>query len=165
MKEIVSMGSTPVASTGSDPVVMIALALIAFAGICVTGWFSYKGMVHARGANKSASEANDAVNHRQPGQERLFDMVADTRAAMMELAEWKDKWDAAASHVADPNSLQTHLAVIEDRIKVTSKDTTDRIMRLHTHVDSRIDALDHKVDLLAGKTPRQASDGIEREDK
>lgn len=159
---------------------IILLALISLAGVVVGAWFSYKGMIHARVGAANAEGANKAVNDRKPGEDRLFDMVASTRDAVKQLNDWKDRWDDSPKHIADPTSLATHLAVIEDRIKTSAKDTTDRIIQLHSHVDEKISVIDTKVGAITerlsiieskpepwdGVTERrkgtQAWDGIDR---
>ena len=41
---------------------------------------------HAKEGARQSTEANDAVNHRGPDDDRLFDMVASTRDDVRELS-------------------------------------------------------------------------------
>jgi hypothetical protein len=55
------------------------LALITMVGVVITGVLSLIGVVYSSHAKKQATQANDAVNHRESGQPKLIE-VADTMA-------------------------------------------------------------------------------------
>lgn len=142
------LAADTVNSTSNDPWVVIVLALITVSGVIVTGWFSYLAQKHARTSAKNSAEANDAVNHRQPGQDRLFDMVASTRDRVMELAEWKEQWDAVPTKYQEPQGIVTSLAIIEDRVTRLVDKVDDKMLDLRIHIDEKVVELDQKIDEL-----------------
>lgn len=149
-------------ASSSDPWVVIILALITVSGVIITAWFSYLAQKHAKTSAKHSAEANDAVNHRQPGQDRLFDMVASTRDSVKELTEWKEQWDAIPSKYQDPQGLATSFAVIEDRISRLVDKVDNRIMDLRSHIDEKVFELDGKIDEIDDKLTEHIKDSNEK---
>lgn len=147
MVNIVIKGFLIGATDGSsgEPWLMITIALIGVLGVSVTGFFSYLAQKHAKSSAKHSAEANDAVNHRQPGQDRLFDMVASTRDAVKELSEWKERWDLIPDKFQEPQDLVTNFAVIEDRISNLGERLDNSIFTLRGHIDNKVTTLEHKV--------------------
>lgn len=139
-----SLSETTQASS-NDPWVVIILALIAVSGVIVSAWFSYLAQKHAKSSAKNSAEANDAVNHRQPGQDRLFDMVASTRDSVKELNEWKERWESIPDRFQEPQDLVTNFAVIEDRISNLGERLDNSIFTLRGHIDHKVTTLEHKV--------------------
>lgn len=135
---------TPVDNDNS-PWVVVLLALISVTGVIITAWFSYMAQKHAKEGLKQASEANDAVNHRQVGQDRLFDMVASTRDQVNQITLWKDKWDHIPDKLKDPQELAMHFAILEDRIKAVGQRVDDNHIETRNHIDVRIDSIENKV--------------------
>jgi hypothetical protein len=129
----------------SEPWLMITLALIGVLGVAITGFFSYLAQKHAKTSAKHSAEANDAVNHRKPGQDRLFDMVASTRDSVRELSEWKERWDSVPDRFQEPQELVTNFAIIEDRISHLGERLDNSIFTLRGHIDNKVTTLEHKV--------------------
>lgn len=138
-------------TSSNDPWVVIILSLIAASGVIISAWFSYLAQKHAKTSAKNSAEATDAVNHRHPGQDRLFDMVASTRDRVIELTEWKEQWDAMPSKYQDPQGLVTSFAVIEDRLGRLVDKVDNRIMDLRSHIDEKVIELDNKIDEIDQK--------------
>lgn len=165
MHSVAAAAATETASSSNDPWVVIILALIAVSGVIISAWFSYLAQKHARTSARHSAEANDAVNHRQPGQDRLFDMVASTRDCVRELAEWKEQWDAIPTKYQDPQGLATTFAVIEDRISRLVDKVDNRIMDLRSHIDEKVFELDGKIDEIDDKLTSHIKDSIEKYEK
>lgn len=141
-----SIAAETVSTTNAtEPWVIILLALISVAGVIVTAWFSYMAQKHAKESSKQVAEVNDAVNHRKPGQDRLFDMVASTRDSVNELSEWKEKWDNMSSKYRDPNEIATSFAVLEDRITTIGDRIDKQANETRKHIDSKVDSIEQKV--------------------
>lgn len=165
MHSVAAATASEAASSSSDPWVGIILALIAVSGVIISAWFSYLAQKHARTSAKHSAEANDAVNHRQPGQDRLFDMVASTRDSVRELAEWKEQWDSMPSKYQDPQGLVTSFAIIEDRISRLVDKVDNRVMDLRSHIDEKVLELDGKIDDIDDKLTSHIKDSIEKYEK
>ena len=65
--------------------VLIVLGLLTLAGVVLPSLIAGAAARHAKVAATQATEANDAVNHKHPGQDRLFDMVLTTRENLADL--------------------------------------------------------------------------------
>jgi hypothetical protein len=112
--------------TNTEGWVIVLVAFLAFCGTFVTGVFAFLGARHAKEGMKQATQANDAVNHAHVnGQDRLFDMVVETREQVREVNAWKERWDGLPEQLSSATALTTHFEVIEDRIK-TSGDALHR---------------------------------------
>lgn len=165
MRSVSAAAVTETAQSSNDPWVVIILALIAVSGVIISAWFSYLAQKHAKTSAKNSAEANDAVNHRQPGQDRLFDMVASTRDRVMELAEWKEQWDAMPSKYQDPQGLVTSFAIIEDRMSRLVDKVDNRVMDLRSHIDEKVLELDGKIDEIDDKLTSHIKDSVEKYEK
>jgi hypothetical protein len=119
--------------TRTEGWVIVVVAFLGFCGTFVTAVFAFLGLQHAREAKNQATQANDAVNHaHESGQDRLFDMVVETRqrgketqADVKEINVWKERWDGLPEELSTASKLTTHFEIIEDRIK-TSGDSLHR---------------------------------------
>ena len=101
----------------------IITGAITFIGVVFTSVFSYL-------AHKNAKQANEAVNHKKPGQDRLFDMVVNTREDVKEIKEWKSKWDDWPSELGSSEKVVSQFKVIEDRIVQSGDQVSRRVDRL-----------------------------------
>lgn len=149
---LLSATTQPVAeSSSSSPIVVIILALISASGVILTGFFSYMAQKHARSGAKHSAEVNDAVNHRKPGQDRLFDMVATTHDTVKDLVSWKEQWDALPSKMQEPQGILSQFNVIEDRIHTLGERLDNRVLNLYNHIDQKVDNLETKVSCIDSK--------------
>lgn len=138
-------------SGSTEPWVVVILALISLAGIVVSAWFGYMAQKHAKEGAKQASEVNEAVNHRKPGQDRLFDMVAEMREDVKDLTEWKEKWDNIPSKLKNPQEIVTSFAILEDRIATVGERVDKNAVDIRHHIDSKIDSIEIKVNEIDSK--------------
>jgi hypothetical protein len=144
--------TTSQATTTSDsPIVVIILALISASGVILTGFFSYMAQKHARSSAKHSAEVNDAVNHRKPGQDRLFDMVASTYDTVRGLVTWKEQWDSMPTKLQEPQGILSQFNVIEDRIHTLGERLDTRVLSLYNHIDEKVDSLESKVSCIDSK--------------
>ena len=133
-------------ASSTDATVIIWGGVLTLIGVIVTAVFSYL-------SHKNAKEANAAVNHRKPGQDRLFDMVADTRDKVIEIDEWKKRWDDMPDEIGTADKLVTQFKVIEDRIDTSSEMISKRLSRMdnenavaHGKLGERLDTVESKID-------------------
>lgn len=132
------------AAGDTDSYVFIWGSIITLIGVCVTAVFSYL-------SHREAKQANSAVNHKLPGQDRLFDMVADTRDRVAELDQWRNERLGVDAAIAD--KLVHQFQLIDDRIIHTSDLLSRRITRLdldnavaHSDFANRLNAVESKID-------------------
>jgi hypothetical protein len=148
-------------TSSSSPVVVIILALISASGVILTGFFSYMAQKHARSGAKHSAEVNDAVNHRKPGQDRLFDMVASTRDTVKDLVEWKEQWDLMPSKMQEPQGILSQFNVIEDRIHTLGERLDTRVLHLYNHIDEKVDRLESKVSNIDTKLSNHITETLQ----
>jgi hypothetical protein len=73
----------PVSSAGIEPHDQIVLAIIGLATLLVTALvYVVKANTHAKVAAEQATQTNDAVNHKEHGETRIFEQVRDMNAKM-----------------------------------------------------------------------------------
>lgn len=96
------------AETSTTSVTVAAGTLI---GTIIAAWLAYMGQSHAR-------QANDAVNHKHPTEDRLFDMVASTRTQVNDL-------------VVRTIGIEAISTRLDNRIDRVVSDLTDHIVRAH----------------------------------
>lgn len=136
--------ATQAASPDVDSSVFIWGSIITLMGVCVTAVFSYL-------SHREAKMANSAVNHKKPGQDRLFDMVADTRDKVAELDQWRGERLTVDAALAD--KLVHQFQLIDDRIVHTSDLLSRRVTRLdldnavaHADFANRLHDVESKID-------------------
>jgi hypothetical protein len=151
-------------NSSTEPWVVILLAIISTAGIAITGWFSYMAQKHAKKGVEQATIVNDAVNHRKPGQDRLFDMVASTRDSVNDISEWKEKWEITAGKYAEPQAILTSFAVLEDRMTTLGERLDINIIKLRDHIDEKVGVLDDRFTKVEEKLSTHISDSAQTKD-
>lgn len=136
--------------TTSGAIVVIVGAVMTFLGVLVTAVFSYLGHKEAKGANA-------AVNHKGPEEDRLFDMVVQTRNEVKEIRAWKQEKVDLDAEVAD--KLVSQFKAIDNRIITTSDMLSRRITHLdtdnavaHSDIFKRLDHVEWKLDTQFGST-------------
>lgn len=145
-------------SSSNSPIVVIILALISASGVIITALFSYMAQKHAKSSARHSAEVNDAVNHRKPGQDRLFDMVAGTHDTVKNLVEWKEQWDSLPTKLQDPQGILSQFNVIEDRIHTLGERLDTRVLNLYNHIDQKVDSLENKVNCIDSKLSNNHTD-------
>lgn len=148
-------------ASSSSPIVVIILALISASGVILTGFFSYMAQKHARSGAKHSAEVNDAVNHRKPGQDRLFDMVATTHDTVKDLVLWKEQWEALPSRMQDPQGILSQFNVIEDRIHTLGERLDTRVLHLYNHIDEKVDRLENTVSKIDTKLSNHITETLQ----
>jgi hypothetical protein len=130
-----------VATQGATGTALIVITAIG-------GLVSIVGSILAYLGHKHSREANMAVNNKKPGEDRLFDMVVETRQQVRDIGEWKMRWDDIDPKIGSADALEQHIAVIEDRIVTTGDATMRRIDRsdeenavAHSNLSTRIDTV------------------------
>lgn len=126
-----SSTASVVESSNDSPWVVIILALISASGVILTGFFSFMAQKHAKVGARQSTETNDAVNHKEPGQDRLFDMVANTRDIAKELLIWKSQTEEKFNNLGEK---------LDNRVKF-----------LHDHIDDRVNEIDRKFSYIDEK--------------
>ena len=81
-------------------------------------WYAWQAKRESKEAKRHASEVNDAVNHRHPGQPRLFDLAVQNHAKIEVIEEKVSQnhefitsvQDDLVSHIRDANThhKETH---------------------------------------------------------
>ena len=162
VNELAAAVSEVVNNNSSDsPIVVIILALISASGVILTGFFSYMAQKHARSGAKHSAEVNDAVNHRKPGQDRLFDMVASTRDTVKDLVSWKEQWDSMPSKMQEPQGILSQFNVIEDRIHTLGERLDTRVLHLYNHINEKVDSLESKVSCIDTKLSNHITETLQ----
>lgn len=150
-------------STGTEPWVMIVLALISATVSLVGVVFAYRAATHAK-------QANDAVNHRhllgvdssgQPTTPRLFDLAVETHASVATLTSRVERLDEsnAAQHGALARIVARHTARLDRHERATDEvaGRLDRHERAAGEVVGRLDTLTHRLLVLEDR--RRHPDG------
>lgn len=135
-----------------EPYLQITLAVITLIGLAITGWLGYKTSVNAKSAATESAQANHAVNHKEESEDRLFDMVAQTRDQVRGIIEWKRDWDNLPEQFNSVEALAAQFKVIDDRI-ITATDALSRHMERidqnnaveNSKLNSRLDGLEVKL--------------------
>lgn len=153
--------TAPPDTGGHDSQTLIVIALISLMGVTISGLFGLLAARWARSAHDQAAQANDAVNHKGEGQERLFDMVADTYTKVKELDTWKDQWDELPEALRDPANFAAQFDKIDGKIDATNSS----IHSLNTHLGGRIEILGDRVDGLSEQVSDVAADLREHIDR
>ena len=151
-------------NNSTEPWVIIILAIISTAGIAITGWFSYMAQKHAKKSVEHSTSVNDAVNHRKPGQDRLFDMVASTRDCVNDISEWKERWEVTAGKYAEPQAILTSFAVLEDRMTTLGERLDVNILKFRDHIDEKVGVLDDRFTKVEEKFSIHISDSAQTKD-
>jgi hypothetical protein len=157
---ILATTTNQVTSSSDSPIVIVILALISASGVIITAFFSYMAQKHAKSSAKHSAEVNDAVNHRKPGQDRLFDMVAFTHDTVKDLVEWKEQWEALPSRLQEPQGILSQFNVIEDRIHTLGERLDTRVLNLYNHIDQKVDGLESKVNCIDSKLSNNSIDTL-----
>jgi hypothetical protein len=137
--------------TSDGTIAAIVVASLATVTSIVGSIFAYLSHSQAKIGAEQAAQANDAVNHKAPHQDRLFDMVLDTRDKVNQINEWKTEKVELDHTTAD--KLVQQFALIDNRIITTSDTLSRRITRLdldnsmaHHDFSNRLDAVESKID-------------------
>lgn len=134
---VIAATTSATGATATNQWVILVGMVLTFLGTVIAAFFAAKGHSQAKiGAVQAtvgavqATQANDAVNHRHDGEDRLFDMVVDTRKQVKEINVWKERWDGLPEQIGSADKLTTHFAVIEDRISESADAISRRVDRL-----------------------------------
>jgi hypothetical protein len=140
--------ASPVTSgAGTDPWVVIVLALISAVVSVVGGFFAYRAATHAK-------QANDSVNHRhlhgvdehgEPTTPRLFDLAVETHATVTSLTDRVSRLD------------QSNTAQFSALARIVARHTA-RLDRAE-HIVGRLDTLTHRLLQLEERVPHRADPG------
>ncbi len=99
----------------------VLVSLFGALGTIVASYYAYAAHKQGKRSNSTIDEINDAVNHRRPGQPRLFDMVWSNfnRVSNLEHCVNEIQRDVKdLSHVVSQH--ETEIDIIEDKIEGTN---------------------------------------------
>ena len=143
-------------STSNGTFAAIIVAALAMVGTVVTAVISSRAHIQAKIGAEQATQANEAVNHRKPGQDRLFDMVVDMHSQVREIKAFQQQWADLPASLDDAEKVVAQFKVIDDRIISTADQVSRRLSRLdadntifHHKTDERLDSVESKVDGVA----------------
>lgn len=113
----------------------VLVALITMVGSVVAAYLSFK-------ANREASQANDAVNHRHPDHPRLYDamlnterMATNTERDVRDLLKWREvhesRWNDLDPEINNAHRLSDKLYSIDQALK-QNEETHQRIIKMIT---------------------------------